>query len=100
MTEPRQTRSRKTASKAETATAAPAATKKPTSEPAKPRATRAKAAPKTTAKVAPPAQVVDLRSPEQERDAIALQAYLLWEQGQPGDEISHWLAAEELVRQG
>jgi hypothetical protein len=42
--------------------------------------------------VVEPAAVVDLNA------QIAMAAYLMWEQGVPGDADSHWQAAERLVR--
>jgi Protein of unknown function (DUF2934) len=35
---------------------------------------------------------------EPTREAIAERAYLLWEQGEPGDETTHWLLAEDELR--
>ena len=109
---PRQTRSRKTTAKTETpksaSPAAAVATKPTEAAVPKPRASRSKAAPKKvapqTATIAEAAPVVDLRTgtptAEVSQAEIALNAYLLWEQGQPGDSLAHWLAAESLVRQG
>ena len=35
---------------------------------------------------------------EPTREAIAEQAYLLWERGEPGGETDHWLRAEAELR--
>lgn len=93
MTQSRTPRTRRSA-KAETAPAAPAAPKVAAAAPPKPRS-RTKAAPAPAPVVAP---VVDLRTQAPVEEQIAVAAYLMWEQGQPGDAAEHWYAAERLVR--
>ena len=56
---------------------------------AKPAAATVKSAPKRTAR-----RTAAAPTPE----AIAERAYLLWEQGEPGDEKVHWLRAEAELR--
>lgn len=89
---PRQTRTRKPAATAPDAVAVSA---QPKAAPAKTR-TR-KPAVQAEPTVAPTA-VVDLRTPAELDAEVAFTAYLLWEQGTPGDADSHWYAAEALVR--
>jgi len=58
------------------------------------KARTTKAAAKTATTPAPrPTLVV-----EPTREAIAEQAYLLWERGEPGGEADHWLRAEADLR--
>ena len=58
------------------------------------KARTTKAAAKTATTPAPrPTLVV-----EPTREAIAEQAYLLWERGEPGGEADHWLRAEAELR--
>jgi len=58
------------------------------------KARTTKAAAKTATTPAPrPTLVI-----EPTREAIAEQAYLLWERGEPGGEADHWLRAEADLR--
>lgn len=68
--------------------------------PPKPRAPRRAKAASAPVATPPPAasQVVDLRATTGVEEQIAVTAYLMWEQGQPGDADQHWYAAERLVR--
>ena len=72
----------------------------------KPRATRArkkdaetepveaKAAPKKKAASTSPRRRPSV-APATEPADVAVRAYLLWEQGEPGDATEHWLRAEQ-----
>ena len=55
-----------------------------------------------TTKAAAKAATTQARRPklvvEPTREAIAEQAYLLWECGEPGGEMDHWLRAEAELR--
>lgn len=89
-------RSRKVTPKASGATE-PKATKKPaakkaatTKAPAKPSAAKPAARKATTPRAKRAVDVV----PEPTAEAIAERAYLLWERGEPGDPMEHWLRAE------
>jgi len=53
--------------------------------------TRAKPAKKTAAKAPRRREAPRVTA---RPDEIAVRAYLLWEQGEPGDATDHWLAAE------
>ena len=67
---PRATRARKKAAETEPVAAKPAVKKKATSRPQS---------------VTPATEPAD----------VAVRAYLLWEQGEPGDATEHWLRAEQ-----
>jgi hypothetical protein len=58
------------------------------------KARTTKAAAKTATTPAPRPTLVA----EPTREAIAEQAYLLWERGEPGGEADHWLRAEAELR--
>lgn len=78
--------------------------KKETEAVKRPRAPRgvageAKTAARKTAAKAPARRRATLVAvPEPTPEEIAFHAYLLWEQGAPGDETEHWLRAEAELR--
>jgi Protein of unknown function (DUF2934) len=66
----------------------------------KARATRARTTQKepvvkATAKA--PRTRAPRRVPVPTHDAIAAEAYLMWERGEPGDSVTHWLRAERAL---
>lgn len=76
-------------------------TTEPTAE-ASPRTTKAAPRRRTT-KAAAETPVIEVPLSTEEaqarlREQIAVEAYLLWQSGVPGDQHSHWLAAEQAVR--
>ena len=54
----------------------------------------AKAAPKKKAPATTPRRRPSVTAPMGSAD-VAVRAYLLWEQGEPGDATEHWLRAEQ-----
>ena len=87
----RPTRGRK--KNAATGSAGSAAKKNPAAKKAAAKTTVKKASAKTTTRTRRPAVVA-----EPTREAIAQQAYLLWERGEPGGDWAHWLRAEAALR--
>jgi hypothetical protein len=66
---------------------------------AKTPARASKTTPRTSAAKRPARRSLTLTAvPEPTREEIAFRAYLLWEQGVPGDETEHWLRAEAELR--
>jgi Protein of unknown function (DUF2934) len=70
----------------------------------KARATRARTTrkagdeePLVTTAAKAPRKRAPRRVPVPTHDAIAAEAYLMWERGEPGDSVTHWLRAERAL---
>jgi hypothetical protein len=87
---------RKATPKKETAAKRPATPKASTAKTSSPATTTATR--KTAATVRGRRSTTLAAVPEPTREEIAFRAYLLWEQGVPGDETEHWLRAEAELR--
>ncbi len=86
---PRAARARKKTTEAD-AVAGKAAAKRSTSAEA-----AGSAIPPTAKKKAPPPRGSESAGVPVEPADVAVRAYLLWEQGEPGDATDHWLRAEQ-----
>ena len=65
----------------------------------KARPTRARTKKDTVGEVEPAAKPKARRKPPAKKPLmeVATLAYLLWEQGEPGDAVEHWLRAEREI---
>lgn len=91
---PRASRARKKTTEAEKTESAigKTAAKKPTRAKSTTSAPKAATSKKTVAATSRPGKSPAVAAQPEE---VATLAYLLWEQGEPGDAIGHWLRAEQ-----